>query len=258
GFVAAACSTAAIRPAPVQALVGGAVVAVLGAGSGVLREARLLSRVQRLPERVRRLAVGVAVATGVLLAAGGALVGLSLAVHAGRVTSLASSSAPGLVGGLVLLVSGLLLVPNAVVWGASWVTGPGFALGVGTSVGPFATTLGPVPALPLLGALPSTETPAWWGAVALLLPLAGGALAGLVVARRLDTSAPLTGAWEAALVGPCAGLVFTALAFLSGGPLGGGRLAAVGPSPWQLGLAVAVEVAVPAAVAAAIVVRRRG
>jgi hypothetical protein len=258
GFVAAACSTAAIRPAPVQALVGGAVVAVLGAGSGVLREARLLSRVQRLPERVRRLAVGVAVATGVLLAAGGALVGLSLAVHAGRVTSLASSSAPGLVGGLVLLVSGLLLVPNAVVWGASWVTGPGFAVGVGTSVGPFATSLGPVPALPLLGALPSTETPAWWGAVALLLPLAGGALAGLVVARRLDTSAPLTGAWEAALVGPCAGLVFTALAFLSGGPLGGGRLAAVGPSPWQLGLAVAVEVAVPAAVAAAIVVRRRG
>jgi hypothetical protein len=257
GFVAAASSTAAVEPAPVQALLGGAVVAALGAGSGVLREAGLLTHVRRLPERLRRLAVGVAAVTGVLVAAGAALVALSLAVHAGRVTSLASSSAPGLVGGLLLLGVGLLLVPNAAVWGASWVVGPGFTVGVGTSVGPFATSLGPVPAFPLLGALPSTGPPVWCGVLALLLPLAGGVLAGLLVARRLETASALTGAWEAALVGPCAGLVFAALAVVSGGPLGGGRLTAVGPSPWQVGLAVAGEVAVPAAAAAALAVRRR-
>jgi hypothetical protein len=46
------------------------------------------------------------------------------------------------------------------------------------------------------------------------------------------------------------------LAWLSGGPLGGGRLSEVGPSWWQVGLAVTLEVGVAAAAAAAVVRRR--
>ena len=43
------------------------------------------------------------------------------------------------------------------------------------------------------------------------------------------------------------------LAVLAGGALGPGYLAAVGPSGWQVALALAVEVGVPAAVTAALV-----
>jgi hypothetical protein len=255
--VAAASATTAVRPAPVQALLAGVVIALLGAGSGVLRETGQLALAGSLPDRVRRVAVGGGAAAGTIVAAGAALGGLALAVHAGRVTSLAGASAPGFVGGVVLLALGVLLVPNAAVWGASWLAGPGFAVGSGTTVGPFATTLGPVPSLPLLGALPGGPTPVWLGVAVLALPVAAGVLGGLLVSRRLATASLRTAAWEAALVGPAAGVALALLAYLSGGPLGGHRLAAVGPSPWRVGLAVAVEVALAAAVTAVAAAHRR-
>jgi hypothetical protein len=43
------------------------------------------------------------------------------------------------------------------------------------------------------------------------------------------------------------------LAVLSGGKVGDGRLSAVGPSSWQIGVAVAVEVAVIACLAVALI-----
>ena len=144
-----------------------------------------------------------------------------------------------------------MLVPNLAVWGASWWAGPGFAVGAGTAVGPFGTTLGAVPPLPVLAALPSGAPPTWLAVLALAVPVAAGAVAGLLVARR-------AGILDAALVGPAAGLAVLVLAWLSGGPAGGSRLTAIGPSPWQVGLAVAVEVGVAAAAAAAVVRHRAG
>ena len=255
--VAAVGATRVITPDPVRALIGAFLVALLGASSGVLREAHLLSAFRRLPDRVRWLGIGTGAAASLLMAGGSAVAGLSLVMHAGRATALAGATAPGLVGGIALLLLGLLLAPNGAVWGLSWAAGPGFAVGVGTSVGPLSTSLGPVPAFPLLAALPGGDVPLWFGAVALCLPLAAGVVAGVLVARRLRISSSLTAALEASALGPCVGVAVMALCALSGGPLGGGRLTAVGPSPWQVAVAVAVEVALPAAVAAAVVVHRR-
>jgi hypothetical protein len=254
--VAAVCATETIRPDPARALLGGLAVAAVGAGTGVLREAHLLGLAERFPARVRWLASGTAAAVGVLLAGGAMLAGVSLALHASRATSLASATDPGLVGGVALLLLGVLLVPNAAIWGTSWLAGPGFAVGVGTAVGPFGTTLGPVPAFPLLAGLPDGPAPVWLGVAVLTVPLSAGVLAGLLVARRLTCSWALAAA-EASAVGPCVGLAIAALAGISGGPLGAHRLAAVGPSPWKVGLAVALEIALPAAVTAAAVVRNR-
>lgn len=255
--LAAVTATGTVRPDPARAVLGALLVAVAGAGSGVLREAGLLGAAKALPDRVRSLAVGAAAALGVLLAGGAAVAGLSLVLHADRATALASATSPGLVGGVALLLLGVLLVPNAAVWGLSWTAGPGFAVGVGTSVGPLGTTLGPVPAFPLLAALPGGDLPVWWGLVALAVPLAAGVLGGLLLARRLPITSAATAALEASLLGPCVGGLVAALCALSGGPLGGGRLTAVGPSPWKVGLAVVLEVAIPAAATAAVVVRRR-
>ena len=256
-ILAALAVTASVRPSPVVALGTGLLVATVGAGAGILREARCARwLVEQLPARVRGLSVGTAAAVTALLGAGALLAGASLAGHGQRAGALAASSSPGIVGGLALLVVGLLLVPNAAVWGLSWLSGSGFAVGVGTSVSPVATVLGPVPAVPLLAALPTDQPPTWVAVLALVVPVLAGALAGAVVAPRLAVRW-LVAAAEAALLGPCAGVAVAVLAALSGGPLGGGRLAAVGPSPWRTGLAVAVEVAVGAAVTTAGLAARR-
>jgi len=196
------------------------------------------------------------VGTAVLLAGGALLAAASVTLHAGRVTSLATATHPGLLGGLALLLLGLALVPNAAVWGLAWCAGPGFAVGAGTSVGPWSATLGPVPDFPLLGALPSGPAPSWLGVAALLVPLAAGGLGGLVVARRLSGATLRHAALEGALVAPCLAAAVALLALLSGGPLGDGRLTAVGPSPWKAGLAVLAEALLPSVAAAVLGVHR--
>ena len=250
--VAAAAASTDVRPAPVQALLAGLLVGLLGAGFGVARgTGRWRGLFATAPTRLRVVGVATSAALALLLGAGALLAGGALAAHLGRAGQLARASDPGLIGGFALLALGLVLVPNLAVWGASWWAGPGFAVGAGTAVGPFGTTLGAVPALPVLAALPAGSPPTWLAALALMVPVAAGAVAGLLVARR-------AGVLDAALVGPTAGLAVLILAWLSGGPAGGSRLTAVGPSPWRVGLAVAVEVGVAATVVAAVVVRRRG
>ncbi|MET7462547.1 DUF6350 family protein [Nonomuraea sp. NPDC005501] len=205
-----------------------------------------------LPERVRALTVGTAVATAVLLVAGFALVLVAVVLNFGQVRELTNVLSPGFVGGLLLLLVQILYLLNVVIWALSYIAGPGFAIGTGTLVAPTGVQLGTVPSLPLLGALPDSGTvPAWMMAV-VALPFAAGALAGVVVARISPSpsyeAAPLWGF----LTGVTTGLVSALLATLSGGPIGGGRLAAVGPSTWEVALSVALEVGVAAGISAGI------
>lgn len=243
-------ATGAVQPVPVHAMLGALLVGAVGAGTGVLREARVMPP---LPPVASRTLVGASAALAVVLGAGALLAGVSLVRNGGRASSLAAATDPGVVGGIALLALGLACVPNGAIWGAAWLSGPGFAFGVGTGASPFGTTLGAVPALPLLAALPSGDAPAL-AVAALLVPVAGGVLAGVLVGRR-QRCGPRRAAGEAALVGVAVGLAMAALAYLSGGPLGEGRLADVGPSPWQVGLAVLLEIGLPAAAAAAVVRR---
>jgi hypothetical protein len=260
--VASLAVTPGARPVAWTALLAGLGVGAVGGLAGALRGARLWpTLLPALPARAARLVVAAAAALAVVIGAGALLAGGSLLDHLGRADDLAAASSPGVVGGVALLVLGLTLVPNAAVWGASWLAGPGFHVGVGTAVGPYGTTLGPVPSLPLLAALPG-PVPAWLGLVALCVPLMAGVLAGRLVAGRLvaggGTPTYAVACREAALVGPCAGAAAALVGWLSGGPVGGGRLTDVGPSPWRLGLVLSLEVAVGAAAAAAVVVRRTG
>jgi hypothetical protein len=200
-----------------------------------------------------------------LVAAGLAVLLVALVWHAGRFAELVGALQPGLVGGVILLLGCVLLLPNGALWTVAYAAGPGFTVGAGTGVSPFGATLGPVPSFPLLAALPGDGTPAQVVRAALLLPVLAGVLAGWVVGRRLPAAtgpgrlpALLTGrvarpATYGLLAGGLVALVTAVLAVLAGGALGPGYLAAVGPSGWQVAAALAVEVAVPAAVTAALV-----
>lgn len=247
-LVAVLCTGPDVHVSPVQSLLGGLLVAGAGAGVGVLRPARMWRAAWfALSERNRRLLEPVAVATALLAGAGSLLVGGSLAAHLPRAVDLAGSSEPGAAGGAALLLAGLALVPNAVVWGVAWLAGPGFAVGTGTVVSPFDHALGPVPAFPLLAGLPGGGVPEWVAVLVLAVPLLAGAVAGRSVARALHSLEELSWrrtAAEAAAVGPFVGLAFGLLAWMSGGAFGGERLVQVGPSAWSVLLAVGATVAV--------------
>jgi hypothetical protein len=122
------------------------------------------------------------------------------------------------------------------------VSGPGFAVGTGTSVSLAGAHVGSVPALPLLAALPHAGAPLLVRLFAIALLIVAGGAASWWVVRDGETSASSilgrvfgTAAWS--------GAIAAALVALAGGPAGPGRMAAVGASPWQVGLAVAGEVA---------------
>ncbi len=147
----------------------------------------------------------------------------------------------------MVTVLGVLLVPNAVVWAMSYAVGPGFAVGAGTLVAPSGVSLGAVPSLPLLGALPLDAPSPAVVVAALSLPALAGIVCAVVVARRLWSLRPGVAAAWAGLAGAASGGLLAVAAWLSGGALGGGRMATLGPSWWQVGLAAGLEIALVAA-----------
>jgi hypothetical protein len=191
---------------------------------------------------------GVAAAM-LLVAAGSVVLALLMLLNYARVIDLYQSLQPGALGAAALTLAQLAFVPNAVLWTASWLAGPGFALGTGTAVDVTQTTLGPLPAVPLLGALPQNDP--GFGLIAVLVPVACAALAGFLLRRRLEhvpAASGLRGVGGLALAALgsaiVAGAVFALLAWWSGGALGPGRLAHAGPDPLFVGAVVAAEVLV--------------
>jgi hypothetical protein len=249
--LALASSSARAAPSLPEAVVCPFLLALTAGGLGGARVIAPWSELARLlPDRLRSLTVGTAAALAVLTAAGSLLAGASLAVHLGEFRDVNTSLGAGAVGALLLLLAQLAYVPNAIVWAISFTLGPGFAFGAGTVVAPTGSTLGQLPAFPLLAALP----PGVHSAVAplsvavLAMPYLAGVFAGLVTVRAAPVlaleAAPLWGFACGALTGGVLGV----MAAFAGGPLGNDRLAAVGPSAWQVGLVAALEVGVAAAV----------
>ncbi|WP_051967033.1 cell division protein PerM [Kitasatospora mediocidica] len=230
-------------------------------GSWRARAARLRDRSERwtgpLPAGAELgAAVRRAAAAGLLALLAGSALLFAVAVLLGTdgtdpvVRALTGGSVSGSAG---LLLTCLLLVPNAVVWCASYVLGAGFLLGTGTAVAPGRVVLGAVPDFPLFALVPDVGA-AWQYAVFAVPVLAGAACAGLLGraaagypgrAGRAGTGEvpdELPAPWQlgatalaAIATALAAGLLVALAAWLAGGALGAGRMAALGPSPWSAG-----------------------
>lgn len=156
----------------------------------------------------------------------------------------------GVLGGIAVTLAELAFLPNLVLWTASWLIGPGFAIGVGSSVGPLGTSLGPLPAVPVLGALPTGDLP--FAFLGLLVPIVAAFLVGALirpaVLRSLEPERSTLGALlgTGIGIGIVGGAVMAILAWVSGGSAGPGRLAEVGADALVVGLLAAVEFGVPA------------
>ncbi|MFV0432540.1 MAG: DUF6350 family protein [Leucobacter sp.] len=144
-------------------------------------------------------------------------------------------------GSVLLFLVQLALLPVALIWSAAWLTGSGFALGIGTSVTPFETLLGPLPALPIFGLIPDG-----WGAFGALAPAAlvvGGLVIGALSARRgeLRRAERPTLIAVPVLAAVLVGFAVAALCALASGSIGPDRLAVAGPAPWAVGGLAAAE-----------------
>lgn len=165
----------------------------------------------------------------------------------------------GIAGASVVTLLQLGLLPNFAAWTMAWSTGAGFALGTGSSITPLASTVGPLPALPVLGALPAGILE--YGYAALAIPVVAGLLAGwwffregenhfdewlVLHSKQRWLTATASTLALAGLIGIAAGLGGAAVAALSRASLGLGRLTELGPDPLTVGLWFAIEVAVGA------------
>ena len=193
---------------------------------------------------------GAAAAAAVLAVAALAVAVLLLANYAQIITLYENLHSGGL-GGFALTIAEILFLPNLVIWAAAWLVGPGFAIGTGSVVSPLGTTLGPIPSIPVLGALPQGNLA--FAFVGLLAPILVGFLVGALLsgslAERIRGTGRLTWTLGAGLgAGAVGGALLGLLAWASAGAIGPGRLQHAGPDPVMVGLFAALELGVSAVV----------
>jgi hypothetical protein len=170
------------------------------------------------------------------------------------ITRLYESVQVSILGAVVLTLGQLALIPNLVIYGASWLTGVGFSIGAGSLISPLGSQVGPLPAIPVLGALPVGQLE--FGMVSIAVVLLAAFIATLLIRKSADEIRfEFATAWSASISLGLSIAFVTAtqmglLALIASGSAGPGRLAQVGVSPWQVALVVFVEVGVVSTLAA--------
>lgn len=156
---------------------------------------------------------------------------LSLFVNQATIRDLTVVLQPGWLGGTLLFFIGLLYIPNAILATLSYLIGPGFALGAGTTFSALTHEISQIPAVPILGALPTERH-----SLILLSAVgicAGGVLFYIIAMRRNFRT--FIASFSIILAG------MALLAFLSSGQLLTAALTPFGVFTWQFTLAFALE-----------------
>ena len=230
-------------------------LAAMALGWGLARESGLLDAVlDRLPGPGRPVLRGVLAGLLTALALCTAVVTVALASDVSGYAALSRSLGGAAAGALGLLALGALLLPNAAAAVLGMAAGPGFLVGSGTLVSVHGVTLGAVPALPLLAALPDTQAVPLIAFGSQAVPALAGLVAGTTVGRWMSDSdggsvvAGLAGIATGAVLGLASGV----LVWVAGGTLGDGDLAELGAPALATGVAVAAQSGIAAALAAAV------
>lgn len=175
---------------------------------------------------------GIAAAFGLIGIASVYFALLLIASYA-TVVGLFESLGPSVMGLIVLFIGQLALIPNFVIWIASWLVGPGFSLGSAAHFSPLGTDIQAVPALPILGSLPTNVDSIGFSLIALPVLVA---VVATMLAKRAQPSAPSRGALNSIVTVVSTAVVSTVIAVvvlsvpavLSSGAFGPGRFIDVG------------------------------
>jgi Family of unknown function (DUF6350) len=238
------------RPSIVQGTVLPTLVFVVGL---------LIARADALPAWTRwrpdtRAILGTALRGGAAAAAAvmtiaAVVVVISLVVNYAQIITLYENLHTEALGGVALTIAQILFLPNLVIWAAAWLVGPGFAIGANSNVSPLGTSVGPIPSIPVLGALPQGDFV--FAFAGLIVPILTGFLVGALLSGPLAERIRSTGrlVWMAGAglgTGVVGGAILGILAWASAGSIGPGRLQTVGPDPILVGLIAALELGVAA------------
>ena len=236
--LAAIARSADVSPVIPSAVFSAALISLLGGLCGLLwslrREAtdevpgvRVLSL---LPSPFDAVARAVCIAVVGVLGTGMLLLIVMLLLSLPEQAGLFAQLDPGPVGGLVLTLLQLALLPLLAVWASTVLLGGTVTLGTGTSVSLAGAETGVLPALPVLGALPQPGTAPAWTVLLLVLPL-GVVMLGAHRLVRDVQELPLRDRITAWITYPLVVLVALLLiAGLSTGGIGDSRLAHLGPT----------------------------
>ncbi|MFG1627190.1 DUF6350 family protein [Kribbella sp. NPDC049227] len=265
-IVALLTADGSLKVHPLAAFLGAATIAFVAGTLGILVESGAAADIaDATPIGLRDTVPAAAAAVLTVIAIASILYGVLLAIHFSRITGMLELLDAGVIGSVVLFAICLMLVPNMILYVVSFLAGPGFQLGVGTTIAPTGVDVGNLPALPLLAAVPEDgATPTYLLALTALVPLVAGVVAGLVVVRRglVDEEADALG-WDAfALRGGIAALIAGVMLYLlmalSGGSAGPGRMSAVGiPAALPAAGVLAAGMAIGASITAAVIASRR-
>jgi hypothetical protein len=170
-----------------------------------------------------------------LVAASALVFAIRLTVSYVGVVSVSQQLQLDVLGIIVMFLVNLAYLPTMLIWTASWMIGPGFSIGEGTSVSALSTQLGPIPSVPIFGIVPTGDHP--WGLAIISIVLVVALVATLGVLRDLQRSGGsrptvrsfLVIAFVAALI---SGAVIALAMGIANGSLGAGRLEITGPNPW--------------------------
>ena len=159
----------------------------------------------------------------------------------------------------MLTIGQLAVLPNLIAFGASWISGVGFAIGEGSYVSPLATQLGPLPAMPVFAAIPTGGFER--GILFALVPVLAAFFATVLSRKfsdglRWEYATRFGAASAMALVAATvAAALALLLALLASGSFGPGRFSWVGIDALVFAGVIFVQVLIPTFLAALVVVR---
>ena len=140
----------------------------------------------------------------------------------------------------------LAFAPTVMAWAASWWSGAGFLTATDSLHSPAVAGTGPIPPIPLLGAVPETAPGLW----VILAPIALGVGLGIVAARSFRREHLLHQSAQGVLASLVVAAVTALWMWSATMSLGSVRLASMGPRVGWATVALVLEIALPALIIA--------
>ena len=185
----------------------------------------------------------------VLVLAGASLVAAIVALVAGWGRMVGIQEILGAASGAdtaFIVGAQLAFAPTVMAWAASWWSGAGFLTAIDSLHSPAVAGTGPIPPIPLLGAVPETAPGLW----VILAPIALGVGLGIVAARSFRREHLLHQSAQGVLASLVVAAVTALWMWSATMSLGSVRLASMGPRVGWATLALVLEIALPALIIA--------
>jgi hypothetical protein len=187
-----------------------------------------------LPTWTRRAVWPALKGAALLLAVGGGVALTAVALAWQEVAAVSAAVGGGAATSATMWIVQASALPNFALWVVSFCAGPGFSVVEGASTTWSGSHASLMPLVPVLAALPQTQSFPWWVMMSVLVPITAGALIGRWAIAGIARLSSFTAKARVA----CTAAVGTAvllglLDVVSGSSLGAYRLSAIGaPAGW--------------------------